>query len=59
MNTINLSQQVESQRSAASEEKVIASVADAIARLRFGSIALTIHDGKVVQLDVTERKRFG
>jgi hypothetical protein len=58
MNTINLSQRVESQRSAANDEKVIASVADAIGRLRFGSIALTIHDGKVVQIDVTERQRF-
>lgn len=33
-------------------------VAEAIARLRFGSIELTVHDGRVVQLEVTERQRF-
>ena len=33
-------------------------VADALARLRFGSIQLTVHDGKVMQIDVTERKRL-
>lgn len=27
-------------------------------RLSFGSIALTIHDGKVVQLEVTEKRRL-
>lgn len=27
-------------------------------RIRFGSIALTIHDGRVVQLDVTEKQRL-
>ncbi len=38
--------------------EALAAVADAIARLRFGAIELTVHDGKVVQLDVTERRRF-
>ena len=33
-------------------------VAQAIARLRYGAIGLTVHDGRVVQLDVTERQRF-
>lgn len=27
-------------------------------RIRFGSIALTIHDGRIVQLDVTEKQRL-
>lgn len=30
----------------------------ALARLQFGTIQLTIHNGKLVQLDVTERQRF-
>lgn len=34
-------------------------VAEALARLRFGAIQLTVHDGKVMQIDVTERRRFG
>lgn len=36
----------------------LAAVADALARLRYGAVHLTVHDGKVVQLDVTERQRF-
>lgn len=36
----------------------IQSVLDALARLRFGAIQLTVHEGKLVQVDVTERKRF-
>jgi hypothetical protein len=27
-------------------------------KLRFGSIAITVHDGKIVQLDVTEKRRL-
>lgn len=33
-------------------------IADAISRLRFGAVVLTVHDGKLVQMDVTERQRF-
>ena len=32
-------------------------VAEALERLRFGVIQLTIHDGKLMQVDVTERRR--
>ncbi|PKP63227.1 MAG: DUF2292 domain-containing protein, partial [Alphaproteobacteria bacterium HGW-Alphaproteobacteria-9] len=27
-------------------------------RLRYGAIQLTVHDGRVMQIDVTERKRL-
>lgn len=33
-------------------------LAAAVAALRYGVVQLTVHDGKVVQLDVTERQRF-
>lgn len=33
-------------------------IAEALGRLRYGAIHLTIHEGRVVQLDVTERQRF-
>jgi len=33
-------------------------VGEALGRLRFGAINLTVHDGRVVQIDVTERKRL-
>jgi hypothetical protein len=34
-------------------------VIEALQRLRFGVIQLTVHDGKLMQVDVTERRRFG
>ncbi|MBS0475655.1 MAG: YezD family protein [Proteobacteria bacterium] len=40
-------------------EAPLEAVADAVSRLRYGVVQLTVHDGKVVQLDVTERQRFG
>ena len=33
-------------------------VVEALDRLRFGVIQLTVHDGKLMQVDVTERRRF-
>lgn len=33
-------------------------VAEALSRLRFGAIQLTVHEGKVMQIDVTERRRL-
>ena len=36
----------------------VRSVLDALNRLKFGAIQLTVHEGKLVQVDVTERTRF-
>lgn len=36
----------------------LALVSEALGRLRYGAIQLTVHDGKVMQIDVTERKRL-
>lgn len=36
----------------------LSAIAEAIARLRFGAVVLTVHDGRLVQMDVTERQRF-
>ncbi|MBL0923963.1 MAG: YezD family protein [Sphingomonadaceae bacterium] len=44
--------------SGASFSEPIRAVLDALAKLRFGAIQLTVHEGKLVQVDVTERKRF-
>ena len=43
---------------AAPAEQPLDAVAEALARMRFGVIQLTVHDGRLVQLDVTERRRF-
>jgi hypothetical protein len=36
----------------------LSAISDAISRLRYGAVTLTVHDGKLVQMDVTERQRF-
>jgi hypothetical protein len=36
----------------------IDSIRDALAALSYGSLVLTVHEGRLVQIDVTERKRF-
>ena len=42
----------------ASFPEPIRAVLDALAKLKFGAIQLTVHEGKLVQVDVTERTRF-
>ena len=39
-------------------EDALAAVRDYLLKLRFGSIAITVHDGRIVQLDVTEKRRL-
>jgi len=39
-------------------EEAINLIVEALARLRFGAINLTVHEGKLVQVGITERKRF-
>jgi hypothetical protein len=39
-------------------EESIDSVRDALTGLKYGSVALTVHEGRVVQIDVTEKKRL-
>lgn len=37
---------------------VVEQIGEALAGLRFGSITLTVHDARVVQIDVTEKTRL-
>lgn len=39
-------------------EESLASVREALTDLRYGSVAITVHEGRVVQIDVTEKKRL-
>lgn len=39
-------------------EASIASVREALSGLRFGNVSLTVHEGRVVQIDITEKKRL-
>lgn len=47
-----------SNTASASHIASLSAVAEALSRLRYGAVHLTVHDGRVVQLDVTERQRF-
>lgn len=38
--------------------RAIQAVLDALDRLKFGAIQLTVHEGRLVQVDVTERHRY-
>ena len=39
-------------------ELSLASVREALTGLKFGNVSLTVHEGRVVQIDVTEKKRL-
>ncbi|MBN9787321.1 DUF2292 domain-containing protein [Pseudonocardia sp. TMWB2A] len=39
-------------------DQSLANVRDALLNLSFGNIALTVHEGRVVQIDITEKKRL-
>jgi hypothetical protein len=39
-------------------EECLANVREALGGLRFGPVLLTVHEGRVVQIDITERKRL-
>lgn len=40
------------------EEEVLGKVLEAVRQIKFGYIQITIQDGKVVQIDRTEKQRF-
>ena len=39
-------------------EAALATIREYLENVRFGSIALTIHDGRIVQLEITEKRRL-
>lgn len=39
-------------------QQTLDSVIEALERVRYGAIQITIHEGRPVQVDVTERRRF-
>ncbi len=40
-------------------DEALGVVREKAASVRFGTITLTIHDGKLTQLEVSEKRRFG
>ncbi len=58
MNTTTADSEILLQPTPKAEDSVLSAVAEAVSRLRFGVVQLTVHNGRVVQLDVTDRQRF-
>ena len=48
----------ENNREPRNGEHALDAIRAALERLRFGTIAMTIHEGRVVQIDVTEKLRL-
>ena len=38
--------------------EALAAVSEALSRLRYGAVRITVHDGMVKQFDVTQKKRL-
>lgn len=39
-------------------EESLTSVREALSGLKYGNVSLTVHEGRLVQIDVTEKKRL-
>lgn len=39
-------------------EESLANVREALVGLRYGNVSLTVHEGRIVQIDVTEKRRL-
>lgn len=39
-------------------EQGLASIRDALLALRYGTVAVTVHEDRIVQIDVTEKTRL-
>ena len=42
----------------ADPDEALAAVRATLHRIKFGSIAITVHEGRIVQLDITEKRRL-
>lgn len=40
------------------EQAVLREVLESIRRLRFGSVQIIVQDGRVIQIETTEKRRF-
>lgn len=39
-------------------DAIIKEISDAVGSLDYGAVTIKIHDSKIIQIDVSERKRF-
>ena len=39
-------------------DAIIKGISSAVGGLEYGTVAIKVHDSKIIQIDVTEKKRF-
>jgi len=39
-------------------ESILREIGDAVGSLEYGMVCIKVHDSKIIQIEVTERKRF-
>ena len=39
-------------------EECLATLRQTLSSLKYGTVAITVHEGRIVQMDVTERRRL-
>lgn len=39
-------------------DSIIKEISDAVGSLDYGTVTIKVHDSKIIQIDVSERKRF-
>ena len=57
--TPNLTLVAESENAAAADAAILREIAVHLAGLRFGSLEIVVHEGRVTQIERRERLRFG
>ena len=56
---LSSSEDLRHSRSSATLEQALEAIREKASAVRFGTITVTIHEGTVTQLEVTEKRRFG
>ena len=39
-------------------DSILRDIGDAVGSLEYGTVSIKVHDSKIIQIEVTERKRF-
>ena len=58
MTTLNPSHSANSEQEITVDSRVLAEVEKALAGLRYGSVEITVHDGKVTQIEAKKKIRL-
>ena len=43
---------------ASAKDTIIEKLQEDVQKIQYGSVVITVHDGEITQVDITEKKRF-